>query len=178
MGYLAANGSDIFLYIDCVPGIIWERGATWTISGEKKKKEKKKNKTPLLSNFSPGLPCSCHCNEMKTNSNCSPLWVYVYVCVQECVQTYYMLVCICSAFLSDINGGHLESVSQCVYCFHRWSSDTVWITEINDSHCGSADWKNNSQSHTRTHTHTRIYCMCLRILIYSSIQTNTQALHE
>lgn len=85
------------------------------------------------------------------------LCLHLNMCVYACMHRHTIRVCICSAFLSSINGSHLESVSQCVYCFHRWSSDTVWITEINDSHCSAADGKNNS--HTPAHTH--ILCLCI-----------------
>lgn len=48
----------------------------------------------------------------------------------------------------------IESVSQCVYCFHRRSSDTVWITEINDLHSGSAGENNKFHIQTLRNKHT------------------------
>ncbi len=128
------------------PRVFWSRGATWTICGKKQGNTKQR--------YYPASLRSCHVpvTVMRWKQTVTvALCVCACVCVCVCVQTYYIPVRICSALLSGINGSHLESVSQCVYCFHRWSSDTVWVTEINDSRSGSADGKNNSPSRTYTH---------------------------
>lgn len=93
--------------------------------------------------------------------------VTVSVCVCVSRHTMFLCVCVCT-HLSSINGSHLESVSQCVYCFHRWSSDTVWITEINDSQCSSADGeKQQPVTHKCAHTNIKTACTCEFLCIHS-----------
>lgn len=63
-------------------------------------------------------------------------------------------------------------MSQCVYCFSRWSPDNVWINEINDSvgrEENNCHARSPSLDLSHTHTDTHLH-MLLLLLLMSSIE--------